>query len=292
MLFDQFRPGEVNRAREVHWCASGKVLNVGLALAHLGARCRTLSLLGGAPRLRIEREFADVQAPLRSIATVAETRICTTILDAASGQTTELVENAGSPTVAELESFTSAFCEEALSAHIMVLTGSLPRGTPASFYCDLLGGWSGRAILDVRGPELVAALQRQPFLVKPNREELAMTLGRPLDSDERLLSGMRELNQRGATWVMVSQGKEALWLTSREQTYRFTPPLVKIVNPIGCGDCLAAGIAWRMDAGDDVPQAVRYGMAAAAENATMLLPSRLDPSQVERRARDIEWSVT
>ena len=33
MRFERLATGQVNRAREVAWCASGKVLNVGLALA-------------------------------------------------------------------------------------------------------------------------------------------------------------------------------------------------------------------------------------------------------------------
>jgi fructose-1-phosphate kinase PfkB-like protein len=173
---------------------------------------------------------------------------------------------------------------------VAVLTGSLPSGTSRTFYRDLLTGWRGRAILDVRGPELLAALEQQPLLVKPNRAELRMTLGRSLDTDDELHAAMREINQRGATWALVSQGKDAVWLTSREATWQFTPPRVAVVNPIGCGDCLAAGIAWRLDAGDDVPQAVRYGIAAAAENATMLLPGRLDPVLVERRAAEVKWT--
>jgi 1-phosphofructokinase family hexose kinase len=290
MRFDRFLPGEVNRASEVHWCASGKVLNVGLALAHLDAPCSTLTVLGGPPAARIEQEFAELGAPLNGIKTAAPTRTCTTILDAQTGQTTELVENAGSPTEAELADFVAAFRQQAAAATTVVLTGSLPRGTPATFYRDLLADWPVRAILDVRGPELLAALERKPLLVKPNREELAMTVGRPVDSDERLLGAMREINQRGAIWVVVSQGKDALWLTSLEKTYQFTPPNMDVVNPIGCGDCLAAGMAWRLDAGDDVPQAVRYGMAAAAENAAMLLPSRLDAALVQRRAAEVKWT--
>ena len=34
MAFDALEPGAVNRAREVTWCSSGKVLNVAIALAH------------------------------------------------------------------------------------------------------------------------------------------------------------------------------------------------------------------------------------------------------------------
>ncbi len=38
LSFDELRWGEVNRARSAHWCASGKVLNVGIALAHFARR--------------------------------------------------------------------------------------------------------------------------------------------------------------------------------------------------------------------------------------------------------------
>ena len=35
VVLDRLSFGQVNRAREVHWCASGKVLNAGLALHRL-----------------------------------------------------------------------------------------------------------------------------------------------------------------------------------------------------------------------------------------------------------------
>ena len=43
MVFDVFHPGGVNRASEVHECASGKVLNVAMALQALGAETRSVS---------------------------------------------------------------------------------------------------------------------------------------------------------------------------------------------------------------------------------------------------------
>ena len=96
LLLDQFQPGEVNRAREAHWCGSGKVLNVGLALHHLGGPSLTLSPLGGPAWEAIEQEFAQLGLPRRWTESSAATRICTTLLDAATGATTELVENARS----------------------------------------------------------------------------------------------------------------------------------------------------------------------------------------------------
>jgi fructose-1-phosphate kinase PfkB-like protein len=134
LVFDEFVSGEVNRAREAHWCGSGKVLNTGLAISQLGAECCTLSPLGGAAREAIEAEFRSLGAPLRTITCREATRVCTTILDRATGATTELVENARPLSEDEVAAYIAAFAEEAAQAKVVVLTGSLPAGVPSSFY--------------------------------------------------------------------------------------------------------------------------------------------------------------
>jgi 1-phosphofructokinase family hexose kinase len=287
VVLDQFWPGEVNRAREVHWCGSGKVLNVGLALHHLGTECRLLSLLGGMAYDAIEQEFAGLDIPRRWIKTAAPTRVCTTVLDA-GGTATELVENARAVTADEIDAFRNAYRQEAAHAGVVVLTGSLPAGVPPTLHRELLAETPGRAILDFRGPELHAALELRPFLVKPNREELAATTGKPVSTEEELWKAMEDLIARGAQWVVITEGRRAVSIASAAGRWRIQPPTVTAVNPIGCGDCLAAGTAAALAAGADVPQAVRHGVAAAAENAAALLPARLDPRSVLALAETIE----
>jgi len=58
LLFDSFTPGEVNRARQVHWCASGKVLNAARALHSLGGPSKALAPVGGTPGQESRRDFA------------------------------------------------------------------------------------------------------------------------------------------------------------------------------------------------------------------------------------------
>src|SRR5690242_9889208 len=79
LAFDAFHIGEVNRAHETHACASGKVLNVGLALHRLGANVRTLSLIGGAAAEQIKDEFAAAGAAGCWIDAASPTRVCTTV---------------------------------------------------------------------------------------------------------------------------------------------------------------------------------------------------------------------
>jgi len=288
LVFNGFRPGEVNRAREVHWCASGKVLNAGIAAHHLGGPSRTLAPVGGPPVEQIERELDAMGLSYRWVKTRAATRVCTTIIDRAGGTITELVENGRPLTAAKLDEFRDAYAEEAAKADVAVLIGSLPTGTPASFYRDLVERTPCPAVLDFRGEGLLSVLDLKPYVVKPNREELARTVGRNLDGDDELVAAMRSLNDRGAQWVVITQGSGPVWACSATEAYRFWPPAAEeIVNPIACGDAMAATIAWATRDGRDIIDAVKLGIAAAGENLRQLLPCRLDRKKVETRAGQV-----
>lgn len=285
---DSLHIGEVNRCQSAHWCASGKVINVGIALQHLSVPSETIFPAGGHVRKLIEADLKLLNVPYHVLEQQNPTRICTTVLDQSSGQTTELVENALSISENELHEFSIEYNRSISKAIIVVLTGSLPKGTPATFYHDLLAVTDCPVILDARGSELEAALSQKPFLVKPNLEELERTLSRSLSSTKDLIEGMQEINRRGANWVVISQGKEALWATSGNQVFRFTPPSITAVNPIGCGDSLAAGIASGLYQDWTVPKAIRWGMAAATDNLTQLLPARLSTPNVQAFFEQIE----
>jgi 1-phosphofructokinase family hexose kinase len=288
LIFDGFRLGEVNRAREAYWCSSGKVLNVGLALHHLGGPSLTLALVGGLPGRQIDRELQSLGVPRRWVESRRATRVCTTVLDSASGMTTELVENAAPVEADEIEQFYSAYEEVVRRASRVVLSGSLPAGAPKTFYRDLLQRASCPVVLDARGPELLEALPLKPWVVKPNREELGKTFGRQLRTDGELKEAILEAHRLGAQWVVVSHGKSALWASGEGKIHILRPAAVRTVNPIGCGDCLAAGIAWAARSGLSMLEGVRFGMACAAENAAELLPGRLDLERVRRRMEDVK----
>lgn len=282
-VLERLRVGEVNRAREVHWCASGKVLNVGLGLTQLNAESCTLSLIGSGPASdAMRRDMQQFGVSVRWVEATAPQRVCTTLLDRESGSTTEIVENFPAVTSPELQTFAVAFAEEVAEPNVdvVVLTGSLPQGAPRDFYATLLGQTGVKCpkmILDFRGPELLAALPFKPFLVKPNREELSHTVGRSFVTEADLWQAMTELNELGAEWVVVTNGSGEVLVTHDAERLRFKPPSVEVVNPIGCGDCFTAGLVWSLQQGHDMPQAIETGIAAAAQNATQLLPARLNP---------------
>ncbi|MBI1348829.1 hexose kinase [bacterium] len=283
LTFDHLQIGEVNRAAQVTACASGKVLNVGCALHHLGAKSHTLCPIGGTTGELIRQDFATLGIPTTWTDTQTTTRVCTTLLDQGTGQTTELVENSAALTTAELDAYVAAYAQLVPQADFVVLSGSLPQTTPRDFYTRLLDVTSCRVLLDVRGPELQACLKYQPWLVKPNREELAATVGRPLSNREDLIAAMQTLREAGAQHVIVSDGPRTLLAAGPAGIADFSTLQVKTVNPIGCGDCLAAGLAVAAVEQKSWSEIVRFGIAAAAENAAHLLPARFSRSDVDTR---------
>jgi len=288
LVFDGFRYGEVNRAAEVHWCASGKAFNAGIAAHHLGGPSLTLATAGGPPLDQIRDELDALGVPHRLVTTAGATRVCTTLLDRSTGAMTELVEEGRPLAPGELDAYRSAYAEEASRAAVVVLIGSLPEGTDTSLYRELLEQTPCPVVLDFRGEGLLGVLGLKPLVVKPNRDELAATVGRPLTSDDDLLQAMRSLVDGGAEWVLVSDGSRPCWLVGTSAAYRFHPlPVEKPVNPIGCGDAMAAAIAWAIRDGRSMVDAVKLAVAAAAENLTQLLPCRLDPDRVQRLAEAV-----
>ena len=94
---------------------------------------------------------------------------------------------------------------------------------------------------------------------------------------------MHDLNDRGAEWVVVTHGADAVWASHQGKRYKFQPPHVEsIVNPIGSGDCLAAGIAWSIASGKEMIEAIQFGVAAACDNVGQLLPARIDARRIAK----------
>lgn len=288
LQFDRLSIGEVNRACAALSCASGKVLNVAAAVHSLGADASVWCPIGGVTGQQIAADFRKLGVPSRWLEVEAPTRVCTTLLDAATGTTTELVENAGALTPLELERYAHEFPGQAAAASLVVLTGSLPDRTPAGYYLRLMQSVRCPVILDIRGQDLLECLPLQPLLVKPNCDELGWTVGRTLTTEGGILAAMHELRNRGAQWVVVSQGAGSLLASGPTGDYRVRPPRVEAVNPIGCGDSLAAGIAVGVAEQCPMLEAIRLGVAAAVENALDLLPARMSRAATDQRLAEVQ----
>ncbi|MGO8674980.1 MAG: 1-phosphofructokinase family hexose kinase [Limisphaerales bacterium] len=285
MVFRKVTPDAVNRALTVSDGASGKSVNVAKVLKGLGERPLAVGFLGGerGQYLRDTLEAKGIQTDFVTVA--APTRQCITVIDREAGTQTELVEEGRAVSTSDYEHLAALLRRRIEACRALVMSGSLAPGVPGGLYLD--GAMQARqagvlCVLDAQGAPLAEALKGRPGLVKPNRAELAATVGRDLKDEADVMSAMRELCRRGAQRVVVTTGKEAVLAFDGESFWRIIPPSVQVANPIGCGDAFTAGLVWRMLRGESLGEACRWAAAAGAANAITLMPGEVERADVER----------
>jgi len=170
---DTFRTGKTNRTKTENIVFGGKGVNVSLLLHALNTKSIALGFIAGftgkALREGVEKEgittdFIEVENGF--------TRIN---LKLHAEEETEL--NGSGPEISENE--LKSFFEKlgALTPQdTLVLSGSVPKSLPKDIYAQIakLAQTKGvRLIVDAAGDLLLSTLEFQPFLVKPNREELS-----------------------------------------------------------------------------------------------------------------------
>jgi tagatose 6-phosphate kinase len=291
MMFRRLAVDAVNRAAVTLDGAAGKSVNVAKVLAALGAPVAATGFLGGDRGEFIRQALVAAGVAADFVTVPARTRQCITVIDEATGTHTELVEESSAVTAADFEQLLGIIRHRCAAAKLMVLSGSIAPGGPADFYrqCAELARAAGSlAIVDAQGAALRAALPAQPGLIKPNRVELAATVGRELPGDAEVRAAMRELHEQGAQQVVVTAGPNPVVAFDGKHFWNVPPPKVQAANPIGSGDAFTAGLAWRLAAGDDLGEACRWGVAAGAANALTLMPGELNRADVERLAAGIQ----
>jgi 6-phosphofructokinase 2 len=262
------------RCSAAHYEPGGGGINVARAVRRLGGEALAIYTAGGSAgdllRLLLEREGL----PQRSVAIPTWTRENINVLEEATGRQFRLVFPG--PTL-EPRDWEACLAEiDALRPRPawVVASGSLPPGVPADFYARL-ARWAtlrdARLVLDASGPPLEAALRQGVFLAKPSLREFQDLVGLA-DADEGSLQ--REARRRieaGACEVLVlSLGAAGVLWVTRERAERVIPPTVTVRSTVGAGDTLLAGIVLALQRGSALPDAVRFGVAAAA--ATVMRP--------------------
>lgn len=263
--------GAVNRAAGEEYVLGGKGINVSGVLAELGCPSVALGFAAGQTGRWLE-EGLHAQGLQTDLIHLPQgmTRINVKIKD---GRETEL--NGAGPAISE-EAMQALYHKlDALRPQdVLVLAGSIPACLPADTYEVLLSRLKEKAVrtvVDASGALLAKVLPLRPFLVKPNREELAELVGRSLPDDAAVAQAAQELQQRGARNVLVSMaGDGALLLDETGHLHRSTAPQGTVINSVGAGDSMLAGFVAGFLQTGSYQEALRLGTACGSATAFSL----------------------
>ncbi|MCX3286853.1 1-phosphofructokinase [Streptomyces sp. NEAU-H22] len=276
--------GEVIRATGERMDPGGKGVNVSRAVAAAGQRTVAVLPLGGAPGALVA-DLLDQQGIEVAPVPVAGATRSNIALAESDGVLTKI--NAPGPELsgAERELLLETVRQQSRDASWIACCGSLPRGLAPSWYADLVARAHAagvRIALDTSGPALLAALRERPDVVKPNAEELAGAVGRPLATVGDAVKAAEELREMGARAVLASLGADGQLLVSDEGSWFGSARVAAVRSNVGAGDSSLAGF---LIAGGNGPEAlasaVAHGAAAVQlPGSVMPTPGDLDPAAV------------
>ena len=288
-----FSVGSHVKAHQVMRYPAGKGINVSRTLVRLGWMNVATGFVGEQHANEYERYLANFSrgSIKNQLLTVkGSTRENITILDKAAHTDTHIRTEGY---VINEHSFGRIMSKVGLLARpnsVVVLSGSLPGGMElVDFYtlANVAMSAGSRVVLDIDGQMLRSILgldvsiiedteshdicpQKLCWMVKPNREELAQMLGLThLESEDDIVDAVRMLSRKVA-WGVVTLGEDGAIMVSPDGKIwrgRVDVPKDRIVNTVGCGDTMVAGMIDGQMRELSPEKILKHSLALATANA-------------------------
>jgi ribokinase len=277
-------PGETVLGGDFSLIPGGKGANQAVAAARLGAHVTFVARVGRDP-------FGE-QAVEGFQAEGIDTSYVVRDPEASHGVALILVDQHGENAIAV-----------APGANSRLLPADVDRAEPAFEACDLvllqlevplpaveraveLARRHGKTVLLNPAPSqaLPDRLLSQVDLLTPNETEAEMLLG----GGEAGLAGVaataEELLRRGVGRVVVTLGKEGIFVVGRDEQYHLPGRKVKVVDTTAAGDAFSGALAVWLAEGADFRTAARTAIAASALSVTRLGAQASLPTRAEVEA--------
>lgn len=273
----------------------GKGVNAARVAAQFGNVCALLPV-GTRQRAEIETRLMEEVIAAETVEVAADTRVCLNLCDG-SGGITEVLENGTPFSVAEGTQLLDAFARLLPLAQMVLIGGSYPTATSAllagsahrpspldchaTLLCKMANSAGIPVFYDGKGIAWEMAIRNaRIWCIKPNLAEAAVFLRRNIAGEDAEIRAVKELG-RFAEIVLLSCGERGCWLGRGNEVEWFPAPRVETVSAVGSGDSLAGTFAMKFLETSNAREALRWGVAAGAANASQLLPAHCTKDEIE-----------
>jgi ribokinase len=270
------KPGETITGSSFAIYPGGKGANQALAAARAGAKVRMVGAVG---------RDAFAEPALELLATAGVDLSGVERVDGATGCATILVDAAGENCIAVVAGANAhvnpagVADEELTPTTLLVLQQEVPAGANATLV-ERAHRLGARTLLNAAPARPLSreVVDQLDFLVINELEVLTLgeALGLPLAPEPFARAAVVS---HAALTVVVTLGAQGALAVNREQMWRVHAPAVNVVDTTAAGDAFVGALAASLECGDDLPRALRFGVAAGslactAHGAQSALPDR------------------
>ncbi|MBN1991230.1 MAG: hexose kinase [Anaerolineae bacterium] len=268
LFIDEFRPGTTIRPFKTADYVGGKGFDTSVVLQALGVENRAVGFVAG-PTGQALTKLLDGYGIIHDLIWVeGDTRIAHIVIEARHHRHSHLIAAGLSVSAEAYQDLLKRYRVYLAQAAWVVAGGSLARGVPVGCYRQLtaIAHEAGVPVLiDSFGPPLLETFAAPPTVVKMNWHEFGETFGPQTKILADLAAAAQKVRARAQiSTLIITCGEDGILALTPAGSYLAAAPPQTAVNAAGAGDAVSAALAWRLAAGDNWPEALRWAAATGA----------------------------
>jgi tagatose 6-phosphate kinase len=269
---------------------SGKGLNVAATVKALGEEVMVTGVIPADDKSRFVKHLDSLGIGHALYEVPGCSRISVTLSERGRGQVTHITAE-GRQLSPRIQDEVHEFIRSRLRPEdICALSGSLPRGFDPGAYANLIRDCRQHGVttlIDSRGEALKLGVRANPTMIKPNLVELEGFFGEQIKGVRHIALKGKRLLDSGISYVFISLGADGLIAIHDDDCLLCSVPAVEVIDTVGCGDALAAGIIVGHVRKFSFHETCRMAVAAATSKALHLGPGFIDRDEVCRLMEEV-----
>jgi len=177
------------------------------------------------------------------------------------------------------------------SGSLPEFSGALPEGFGNDAYLRIINACKDKGancLLDTRGKAFKVGVGAAPQAVKPNLEELGEFFGQEIMGVQHIALCAKRFLDLGVQYVFISLGSDGLIAVHGNECLLCSPPDVKVVDTVGCGDALVAGIMVAQEREFSFADTCRMAVACGSSKSMHEGPGIITRDEVWQLMEDVE----
>ena len=272
IVTQSLKPNTVNRTEKFELQPNGKGVNVSVILNKLGVKNVATGIGGGFTLDYIQKCLEKKGIPTHFLKVKEPTRVnvFTRVLD----ENVEYKEvNPGPEVNIETQTKFISYLRETLQKDdTIIISGSFSKGIKKDYLVEIakvVHEKRAKLVIDCSSKVVLETLKYQPYLFKPNDEELASFFD--VDdklTDEKIVELANRLIDAGCQNVLVSLGARGAVFINKDHVYWGNAPKVQALNTAGAGDTMLGTFIGKQELGMTASESLKQAIAAGSDTAT------------------------